>query len=37
MGGGSMGELLRVGFISLGALGMIGYLVYVVLTEGTFR
>ena len=36
-GGCVMGELLRVGFVSLGALGIIGYLVYVALTEETFH
>ena len=34
---GEMGELLRIGFVSLGALGIIGYLVYVALTEETFH
>jgi hypothetical protein len=32
-----MDELLRIGFVSLGALGIIGYLVYVALGEGTFH
>jgi hypothetical protein len=30
-------EELRLVFVSLGALGLIGYLVYVALNEGTFR
>jgi preprotein translocase subunit Sss1 len=31
-----MDELLRLVFVSLGTLGIIGYLVYVALSESTF-
>jgi hypothetical protein len=32
-----MDELLRIGFVSLGALGIIAYLVHVARTEGIFN